>query len=128
MIGDSRCHVSRCSIEIGTILDKLKSSSERTSHDMSTSTDKRAEVLESMNIIKKLINSTSNSITSLSQMNVQVALSVSEQSAVAEARSVSGVAGLAEKIGQGSTESRKKFEQLEEVCVRLNQVSDKFKV
>jgi methyl-accepting chemotaxis protein len=117
-------------VEISAILEKLKSSSERTSHDMEGSTSKREEVLNSMQIISELMQSASSSIARLTEMNVQVASSATEQSAVAEdiAKSVNGVANLAEEIGQGATESRQKFEQLEEVSTQLNLVSDKFKV
>jgi methyl-accepting chemotaxis protein len=123
-----RSHES--TIEIGAILDKLKNSSERTSHDMGISTTKRAEVVDSMKIISDLMESASDSIARLTEMNLQVASSATEQSAVAGdiAKSVNGVATLAEEIGQGSTETRRKFEQLEEVSTQLNLVSDKFKV
>ncbi len=117
-------------VEIGTILEKLKSSSERTSHDMGISTSKRNEVIESIKTISDLMDSASSSIARLTEMNLQVASSATEQSSVAGdiAKSVNGIADLAEKIGQGATESRRKFEQLEEVSERLNLVSDKFKV
>jgi methyl-accepting chemotaxis protein len=117
-------------VEISAILEKLKGSSERTSQDMSVSTSKRSEVLESMKIISDLMASASSSIARLTEMNLQVASSATEQSAVAGdiAKSVNGIADLADKIGQGATESRRKFEQLEEVSTQLNQVSDKFKV
>jgi methyl-accepting chemotaxis protein len=117
-------------VEIGSILEKLKDSSERTSHDMGISTSKRSEVVESMKIISDLMTSASSSITRLADMNLQVASSATEQSAVAGdiAKSVNGIADLADKIGQGATESRRKFEKLEEVSSQLNLVSDKFKV
>lgn len=117
-------------VEIGAILDNLKSSSERTTRDMGVSTSKRTEVLDSMKIISDLMESASSSIARLSEMNLQVASAANEQSAVAGdiAQSVNGIATLAEEIGQGSTESRRKFEQLEDVCSQLNLVSDKFKV
>ncbi len=117
-------------IEISEILDKLKNSAQRTTQDMQNSSEKRLSVVDSMNTIRELIDSASNSIAQLTEMNVQVATAATQQSAVASeiANSINGIASLAEEIGVGSSESREKFEELEVVSVKLNSVSGKFKV
>ncbi|GAA6170998.1 methyl-accepting chemotaxis protein [Colwellia sp. KU-HH00111] len=117
-------------IEISDILDSLKNSSQRTIQDMGESADKRAAVSDAMSTIRALIDSTSDSIKQLTEMNIQVSTAASEQSMVASqvAESISGIATLAEEIGEGSSVSREKFEELESLSHELNQVSDKFKV
>jgi methyl-accepting chemotaxis protein len=115
-------------VEISGILDSLKSSSQRTIQDMGESADKRAAVSDAMSAIRALIDSTSDSIKQLTEMNIQVSTAASEQSTVANqvAESISGIASLAEEIGDGSSVSREKFEELESLSHELNQVSDKF--
>jgi methyl-accepting chemotaxis protein len=115
-------------IEISDILDSLKSSSQRTIQDMSESADKRAAVSDAMSAIRGLIDSTSGSIKELTEMNIHVSTAASEQSTVASqiAESITGIACLAEEIGEGSSVSREKFEELKNLSHELNQVSDKF--
>ena len=74
------------------------------------------------------IDSTSDSIEQLTKMNMQVATAATEQSTVANqiAESINGIADLAEHIGEGSSISREKFEELESLSQELNRVSDKF--
>lgn len=117
-------------VEISDILDSLKNSSQRTIEDMGESAEKRNAVSDAMSTIRDLIDSTSNSIKELTEMNVQVSTAASEQSTVANqiAESVTGIANLAEDIGQGSSLSREKFEELENLSRELNQVTDKFTV
>ena len=117
-------------VEISEILQSLKDSAERTIKDMDESSEKRTAVIEAMGAIRELIDSTTDSIKQLTEMNVQVATSATEQSAVAReiAQSVTGIASLAENIGKGSSISRQKFEELESLAQELNQVADKFKV
>ena len=97
---------------------------------MGESADKRTAVSDAMSAIRELIDSTSDSIEQLSKMNIQVATAATEQSTVANqiAESISGIANLAEEIGEGSSISREKFEELETLSHELNQVSDKFVV
>lgn len=115
-------------VEIADILNSLKSSSQRTIADMGESANKRAAVSDAMSTIRGLIDSTSNSIKQLTEMNIQVSTAATEQSMVASqiAKSISGIAGLAEDIGIGSSISREKFEELESLSQELNKVSDKF--
>lgn len=117
-------------IEISDILDSLKNSSQRTILDMGESAEKRVAVSDAMSTIRALIDSTSDSIEQLTEMNMQVSTAASEQSNVANqiAESISGIANLAEDIGEGSSVSREKFEELESLSQELNQVSDKFVV
>lgn len=117
-------------IEISDILDSLKNSSQRTIQDMGESAEKRTAVSDAMSAIRELIDSTSDSIEQLTEMNMQVSTSASEQSNVANqiAESISGIATLAQDIGEGSSVSREKFEELETLSHELNQVSDKFVV
>ena len=117
-------------VEISDILDNLKNSSQKTISDMGESADKRTAVSDAMSAIRELIDSTSDSIEQLSKMNIQVATAATEQSTVANqiAESISGIANLAEEIGEGSSISREKFEELETLSHELNQVSDKFVV
>ena len=117
-------------IEISDILDSLKNSSQRTIQDMSESAEKRAAVSDAMSAIRGLIDSTSGSIKELTEMNIHVATAASEQSTVASqvAESITGIASLAKEIGEGSSVSREKFEELEYLSQELNQVSDKFVV
>tara|TARA_R110001583_G_scaffold44599_5_gene141413 strand:- start:2126 stop:3799 length:1674 start_codon:yes stop_codon:yes gene_type:complete len=115
-------------VEISGILDSLKSSSQRTIQDMSESAEKRAAVSDAMSAIRGLIDSTSGSIKELTEMNIHISTAASEQSTVASqiAESITGIASLAEEIGEGSSVSREKFEELESLSNELNQVSDKF--
>jgi methyl-accepting chemotaxis protein len=115
-------------VEISGILDSLKSSSQRTIQDMSESAEKRAAVSDAMSTIRGLIDSTSGSIKELTEMNIQVSTAAYEQSTVASqiAESITGIASLAKEIGEGSSVSREKFEELENLSYELNQVSDKF--
>jgi len=117
-------------VEISDILDSLKNSSQRTIQDMSESAEKRAAVSDAMSTIRGLIDSTSGSIKELTEMNIHVSTAASEQSDVASqvAESITGIASLAKEIGEGSSVSREKFEELEYLSQELNQVSDKFVV
>lgn len=115
-------------VEISDILDNLKNSSQKTISDMGESADKRTAVSDAMSAIRELIDSTSDSIEQLTKMNMQVATAATEQSTVANqiAESINGIADLAEHIGEGSSISREKFEELESLSQELNRVSDKF--
>lgn len=115
-------------IEIAEILESLKSSSQRTIADMGESANKRTAVSDAMSTIRGLIDSTSDSIKQLTEMNIQVSTAATEQSMVASqiAHSISGIADLAEEIGRGSSISREQFEELESLSLALNKVSDKF--
>ncbi len=117
-------------IEIATILDRLRSSAEKTKGDMATSSEKRSSVVDAMGAIRGLIASTTTSIQQLADMNVHVATAATEQSTVVNeiAESVNGIATLAEEVGAGSIESRRQFETLEQLAHDLTQVSNKFKV
>lgn len=117
-------------VEIGNILEQLKLSSERTSNDMNTSLSKRKEVLDSIKTINTLVESTAHSIANLSDLNLQVSVAANQQSTTADdiAKSINGIAELSENIGEVSTESRRKFEQLKDICAQLNTVTEKFKV
>tara|TARA_R110002050_G_scaffold55155_1_gene124623 strand:+ start:825 stop:2498 length:1674 start_codon:yes stop_codon:yes gene_type:complete len=115
-------------IEISDILESLKTSSHRTIADMGESANKRTAVSDAMSTIRGLIDSTSDSIKQLTEMNIQVSTAATEQSMVASqiAQSISGIADLAEDIGVGSSISREKFEELEILSIELHKVSDKF--
>lgn len=117
-------------LEIGTILESLKNSSQKTIADIADSTQKRTAVSDAMNSIKDLIGSTTDSIKQLTEMNVQVATAAAEQSNVANeiASSINDIAMLAEEIGNGSSVSRQEFEKLEQLALELHGVANKFKV
>lgn len=116
--------------EISQVLEKLQKSAVKTSEDMHESSAKRAQVVDSMANIRGLIDSASLSITKLSDMNVQVATAATEQSAISDdiAKSVNGIANLAEKLGDGSLQTRNKFQELLQIAEQLKQVSNKFTI
>lgn len=117
-------------IEIADILEKLKASSERTVNDMATTVSSRNEVNNAMEAINKLVESTTNSIKQLSEMNTMVATRSNEQSKVASdiTKSVNQIALSAEQIGEGSLETQSQFVQVSNLAKQLDQVSSKFSV
>lgn len=117
-------------IEIADILARLRSSTEKTKHDMAASTMKRAAALEAMGKIRQLIGSTSSTIQNLANMNILVATAATEQSAVIDdvAHTINKITSLAEEVGRGSHESQRQFETLEHLAKDINTVSNKFKL
>lgn len=117
-------------IEIGYILERLRTSAEKTKTDMAASSNKRASALEAMDKIRELMKSTSSTIDNLAKMNILVATAATEQSAVVDdvASNVNNIAYLAEEVGEGSAKSQKQFEALLYLADDINKISDKFKV
>lgn len=115
-------------IEIGEILEKLKTSSVRSSNDLASTVENRTAVNEAMNTIKGLVESTTASISRLSEMNSTVATAATEQSSVAADinQSVSEIATSAEHIGEESEATRLRFEQVEQLAIEVDAVSGKF--
>ncbi|MFL0810629.1 MAG: methyl-accepting chemotaxis protein [Agarilytica sp.] len=117
-------------VEINTILDKLRSSTEKTKTDINLSTDKRSSVVEAMQQIRTLIDSSSQSIQTLADMNIHVATAASEQSYVVHdiSETINRISSLAEHVGAGSIEAKAQFEKLEHLAMDLSAVSGKFVV
>jgi methyl-accepting chemotaxis protein len=117
-------------IEIGEILNKLSESSKRSSEEMATTTDSRSAVIEAMNTIKTLVESTTNSIKQLTEMNTMVATSANEQSAVASdiTRAVSEIATSSEEIKQGTEATQNQFIEVSRLAGMVDEVSSRFTV
>ncbi|MDN3648104.1 methyl-accepting chemotaxis protein [Reinekea marina] len=117
-------------VEIGEILDKLSDSSKRSSEEMSTTIESRSAVIEAMNTIKTLVESTTNSIGQLTEMNTMVATSANEQSAVATdiTKAVSDIANSSEEIQQGTEETQSQFVEVNRLAENVDDVSSGFKV
>lgn len=117
-------------VEISEILSKLKGSSENTIEDIKQSAVKRAEVIAGMSQIKTIISSTTDSMSQLNEMNVQVATAATQQSSVANniAETINDIATLAQNIGAGSSNSRSQLEQLEGLAQSVRNVAGKYQV
>jgi len=117
-------------IEIKEILDKLQTSAEKTVQDMARSDEQRIVVTEAMGRIREIIGNSNEAIQQLSEMNIQVATSASEQSTVSSeiAERINGIASLADEIGSGSTEARTQFKSLEEQSKLIADMTDRFTV
>jgi methyl-accepting chemotaxis protein len=117
-------------VEISDILERLKTSAEKTIRDMAQSSEKRSVVVDAISSIREITESTTNSIRQLADMNVLVANSAIEQSQVVGGISgnVSGIAELAVEIGQSSVQAREEFEKLTALAKNIQEVSDKFSV
>lgn len=117
-------------IEIGDILNKLSESSKRSSEEMATTTGSRSAVIEAMNKIKSLVESTTNSIKQLTEMNAMVATSANEQSAVASdiTRAVSEIATSSEEIKNGTEETQNQFIEVNRLAEKVDEVSSRFTV
>ncbi|REG83314.1 methyl-accepting chemotaxis protein [Marinomonas pollencensis] len=116
-------------VEIKEILEKLQSSSVKTIDEMSGSAEQRDKVVESMQKINRIIDSSTESIKGLTLMNVQVATSANEQSQVANSisQNVSGIAILAENIGTDANKTAEQMTKLEEQANAIKRITDKFK-
>ncbi|MDB4837358.1 methyl-accepting chemotaxis protein [Marinomonas sp.] len=116
-------------VQIQTILDKLQLSAEKTIQDMSNTTEKRTAVVESMDAITHIINSSSESIQQLTVMNIDVSNAASQQSTVVNdmAQNISGIAELADSIGNSAKETTVQFSRLEEQSDLIQRVTNKFK-
>lgn len=116
-------------VEIKDILENLQSSANKTIKDMGNTTEKRQAVVEAMQAITKIIDSSSNSIKGLTLMNIEVATAASEQSKVVDqmAQSISDIAGLAEDMGDNSKNASQQFKRLEEQSKLIQNVTKKFK-
>jgi methyl-accepting chemotaxis protein len=116
-------------VQIQTILDKLQLSAEKTIQDMSNTTEKRTAVIESMDAITLIINSSSESIKQLTIMNVDVSNAANQQSSVVNdmAQNISGIADLADSIGKSAKETNVQFARLEEQSDLIQRVTNKFK-
>ncbi len=117
-------------VEIKDILEKLQASAEKTINDMKGSVSQREKVTEAMAKINDIIASSTESIKNLTLMNVQVANAANEQSQVANSisQNVSGIASLAENIGEDSAKTAQQMAKLEEQSQLIKQITDKFKV
>lgn len=116
-------------VQIQAILDKLQMSAEKTIQDMANTTEKRTAVIESMDAITDIINSSSESIKQLTNMNIDVSNAANQQSTVVNdmAKNISGIADLADAIGKSSKDTNVQFSRLEEQSQRILQVTNKFK-
>ena len=116
-------------VEIKEILEKLQNSSIKTIDEMSGSTEQRNKVVESMQKINCIIDSSTESIKGLTLMNVQVATAANEQSQVANSisQNVSGIAILAENIGSDASKTAEQMVKLEQQAYSIKQITDKFK-
>ncbi|TXR54707.1 methyl-accepting chemotaxis protein [Reinekea thalattae] len=116
-------------IEIQTILDKLQQSADKTIQDMTNTSEQRTRVIEAMDTITAIINSSSESIKHLTNMNIDVSNAANQQSEVVNemANKISGIAEIAETIGQSSQETSKQFNRLEDQSQLIQQVANKFK-
>jgi methyl-accepting chemotaxis protein len=116
-------------VQIQTILDKLQLSAEKTIQDMSNTTEKRTAVIESMDAITDIINSSSESIKQLTSMNIDVSNAASQQSTFVNdmAQNISGIADLADSIGKSSKETSVQLSRLEEQSKLIKRVTNKFK-
>lgn len=117
-------------VEIKEILEKLQASAEKTISDMQGSVSQRQKVTEAMGKINSIIASSTESIKALTLMNVQVANAANEQSQVANSisKNVSGIATLAEDIGEDSAKTAQQMAKLEQQSQIIKQITDKFKV
>lgn len=115
-------------VEIKNILEKLQASAEKTIQDMNNTSQKREAVVAAMDTITEIINSSSESIRRLTNMNVDVSNAATQQSEVVSemARNLSGIADLADQIGKQSDETTQEFNRLEEQSEKIQQVTDKF--
>jgi methyl-accepting chemotaxis protein len=117
-------------VEISDILERLKSSAEKTINDMSQSSDKRTVVVEAIGRIRDITESTTLSIQRLAQMNIEVANAATEQSNVVVdvTKRISKIANIASEIGDSSSEATEEFGRMTELAQNVQQVSSKFKV
>ncbi len=96
---------------------------------MSNTTEKRTAVIESMDAITDIINSSSESIKQLTSMNIDVSNAASQQSTFVNdmAQNISGIADLADSIGKSSKETSVQLSRLEEQSKLIKRVTNKFK-
>lgn len=113
-------------VQIQTILDKLQLSVEKTIQDMINTTEKRTAVIESMEAITHIINSSSESIKQLTNMNIDVSNGASQQSTVVNDMA-KNISDIADSIGKSSKETTIQFSKLEEQSKLIQRVTNKFK-
>jgi methyl-accepting chemotaxis protein len=116
-------------VEIQTILDKLQTSAAKTIQDMTNTTEQRTKVIDAMDTITNIIHSSSESIKHLTRMSIDVSNAANQQSTVVNdmAKNISGIADIAESIGQSSQETSKQFTRLEDQSQLIQRVTNKFK-
>lgn len=116
--------------EISQILDQLGKSSQLSLNGMTEAREQRESVVQSMNEIQQKMLSTLDIIRELTDQNVQVASSATEQSSVSDEiqQRVNGVKMLSESIRQESNDGRAVFEKLSQYATQLKDISGKFKV
>jgi len=117
-------------LEIQEILDKLKTSANKTVQDMGRSDEQREVVIQAMSRIKDIINNSNQAITQLSEMNVQVATAANQQSSVSSeiAERINGIALLADDIGTSSSTSKVQSKDLEQQAKLITNMTNKFTV
>ncbi|MEL0636416.1 methyl-accepting chemotaxis protein [Marinomonas sp. TI.3.20] len=118
----------RSTVEIKEILEKLQQSAVNTINEMHGSTEQQDKVVEFMTKINSIIDSSTESIKKLTLMNVQVATSANEQSQVANSISnhISGIATLAENIGNDANKTAVQMDKLGKQALIIKIVTDKF--
>ncbi|MFM2483817.1 methyl-accepting chemotaxis protein [Celerinatantimonas yamalensis] len=123
-----RSHQS--TVKIKEILEKLQQSTVRATEEMHESLNQRECVVGAMAKINEIINSSTQSIKNLTQMNVQVSTAAYMQSQVANdiAKNVVGIAELAKNIGKDSAQTAEQIALLENQSQIIKGISDKFKV
>jgi len=117
-------------VEIKDILGSLQSSAHETIQDMANSADQRKSVVEAMSKITEIMHLSTESIESLSAMNIQVSVSANEQSSVADemSRNINGIAVLSKSISDEFAVNSKYLERLENQAIIIQDITDKFKV
>ncbi|MEJ2043743.1 MAG: methyl-accepting chemotaxis protein [Reinekea sp.] len=117
-------------IEISDILEKLKTSTERTTADVGTTVESREAVNQAMNTIRELVMSSTESTGQLAEINTLVATAATEQTSVANeiTRSINDIAQFSEQILEGSEQTKQQFLEVEEMAKQIDLVSGKFTV
>ena len=116
-------------VEIEKMIEMLKTGTETAVGEMTKSITKVDEVVKNTSEVKESLSTITNEISSISEMNAQIALAVKEQSSVSEEISerISTISDVSEQTSQASNQTSIASSELAKIAETLRELSLVFK-
>lgn len=116
--------------EIESMIDELQTGARKSVQVMETSSEKATESVENANAASKSLQTITESVSHISDMNTQIATAAEEQSSVAEEinRNITSVSDLGNQTAAGANETTSSSEELARLAANLQNLIGQFKV
>ena len=116
--------------EIHEMIERLQAGARAAVSAMSESQERAQSTVEQASEATDSLETITEAVKNISQMNTQIASAAEEQSAVAEEinKSINNISEVAEKTAHGSAQTAKSSETLAQLALTLQKAVSKFKV